>query len=90
MNIKPYKDIGARLLWHRESLDLQQKDYAALIGAKRSIYSLWESGSNRITVDYALKLRDRYGLSLDFIYAGNADALPTSLRNAWQSRPSLK
>ena len=84
---KPFSDIAARLLWHRELLGLRQEDYAASFGIKRSAYSLWEAGSHRLSLDGALALRKRYGLSLDFMYEGIDDALPMTLRNAWRDRP---
>lgn len=87
-NIKPFADIGARLKWHREQIEqLNQAEYAATIGAKRARYSHWENGSFRLSLDGALALRKRYGLSLDFLYEGIDDALPMTLRKAWRDKP---
>lgn len=87
---KPFADIADRLKWHRNSLGLTQEEYAEAIGVKRSRYSRWEAGSDRLSLDGALALRRKYGLSLDFLYEGNADALPMTLRNAWIERPASK
>lgn len=87
---KPFADIADRLKWHRNSLGLTQEEYAEAIGVKRSRYSRWEAGSDRLSLDGALALRKKYGLSLDFLYEGNADALPMTLRNAWIDRPSSR
>jgi transcriptional regulator with XRE-family HTH domain len=84
----PFQDIGERLKWHREMLDLKQDEYAATLGFKRSIYSLWERGGHRLSLDGALAIRQRWGLSLDFMYEGIDDALPMTLRNAWRERPA--
>ncbi|PQO23384.1 hypothetical protein C2I36_08030 [Rhodobacteraceae bacterium WD3A24] len=84
---KPYADIAARLKWHRELEGLDQRAYAAAIGVKRSTYSLWEAGSHRLSLNGALALRRRWGLSLDFMYEGIDDALPMTLRRAWRERP---
>ncbi|WP_143540197.1 helix-turn-helix domain-containing protein [Rhodovulum sulfidophilum] len=85
---RPYIDIAQRLKWHRETIvGLSQADYAQSIGFKRSIYSLWEAGTHRLSLDGALALRSKYGLSLDFMYEGIDDALPMTLRNAWRDRP---
>ena len=84
----PFKEIGERLRWHREQvLDLKQDQYAQTIGFKRSIYSLWERGGHRLSLDGALAIRHRWGLSLDFMYEGIDDALPMTLRNAWRDKP---
>lgn len=84
---RPFSDIAERLKWHREMTHLNQNDYAATINVKRSAYSLWEAGTHRMSLDGALALRNKYGLSLDFMYEGNDDALPMTLRNAWRDRP---
>jgi len=84
---KPYEDIAIRLRWHRNLVGLTQADYAESIGVKRARYSLWESGSHRLSLDGALAIRHRYGLSLDFLYEGIAAALDMTLREAWRSRP---
>lgn len=85
---RPFADIAERLKWHRrEIVDINQDEYAESIGAKRSALSLWEAGTHRLSLDGALSLRKRYGLSLDFMYEGIDDALPMTLRNAWRDRP---
>ena len=86
---KPFADIADRLRWHRQLCGLNQDEYAAKIGFKRSAYSLWEAGSHRLSLDGALALRKRWGLSLDFMYEGIDDALPMTLRSAWLDRPEV-
>lgn len=86
---RPYADIAERLKWHREQVikSATQEAYATSIGVKRSAYSLWEAGTHRLSLDGALALRAKYGLSLDFMYEGIDDALPMTLRNAWRDKP---
>lgn len=84
---KAYQDIANRLKWHRDLLELNQEEYALRAGLKRNQLSNWEAGSNRIGLDGARALRKTYGLSLDFIYEGDPDTLPMTLRNAWLDRP---
>lgn len=86
--IRPFADIAERLKWHRETIiDATQLEYARSIGVKRAALSLWEAGTHRLSLDGALALRNKYGVSLDFMYEGNDDALPMTLRNAWRERP---
>lgn len=88
---KPFADIGDRLKWHRDLLGLDQADYVApLKMVKRSAYSNWEVGSSRLSLNGALEIVEKYELSLDFLYRGNADTLPLALRNAWLSRSFVK
>ncbi len=84
---KPFKDIAARIKWHRKLLKLNQENYAARINVKRSALANWESGHKRISLDAALAMRAKFGLSLDFIYEGIDDALPMSLRNELLENP---
>ncbi|MFG6591259.1 helix-turn-helix transcriptional regulator [Sulfitobacter sp. 1A12157] len=84
---RPYSDIAERLKWHRNLLGMKQDEYAKSIGAKRSALSLWEAGTHRMSLNAALDLRNKYGLSLDFMYEGIDDALPMTLRNAWRDKP---
>ena len=84
---RPYSDIAERIKWHRSTLNLKQETYAQSIGVKRPALSLWEAGTHRLSLDGALALRTKYGLSLDFMYEGIDDALPMTLRNAWRDKP---
>lgn len=78
---KPYRDIGERPLWRRELTGLDQEEFAQRAGLKRSQYSNWESGSHRLSLNGALAIRQTWGLSLDFLFEGIADALPMNLRD---------
>ena len=83
---KPFADIAERLRWHRALEGTDQKAYAEKAGLKRAQLSNWESGDYRVSLDGARALRKTYGLSLDFMYEGIDDALPMTLRKAWQDR----
>lgn len=86
---RPYLDIAERLLWHRNLTGLSQEFYAEKISMKRARYSLWEAGTHRLSLDGSLALRNKWGLSLDFMFAGIDDALPMTLRSAWRDRPQV-
>lgn len=89
--VTPYTDIAERLRWHREEVEqLTQTDYAKRAGLTRAQYSNWEGGIYRLSIDGAMALRHTYGLSLDFMYLGSADALPMTLRRAWLDSPAVK
>ena len=87
---RPFSDIAERLKWHRGLLGMDQAQYAAALGVNRPALSLWEAGTHRLSLNGALAIRERYQLSLDFLYAGNADALPMALRNEWLERSAVK
>lgn len=63
-----------------------QKEYAGHAKLRRSQLSNWETGLQRISIDGAVALKRAYGLSLDFVYLGEDDALPMTLRREWVVR----
>ena len=73
------KNIGRRLVKTREALRLSQAEFCRQIGVERNLYNPFEKGRRRITIDVAMKIRDRYGVTLDWIYAGDPHALPSDL-----------
>ena len=88
MDMIDNKSVGERLRWHRLNLEDEEQDkYAARAGVARSTYANWESGSQRLSLSGAVKLRETYGLSLDFMFLGIEDTLPTAIFRAWRDRP---
>ena len=82
----PFSDIGARVQWHRKLIGMTQVEYAEKLGVKRPNLALWETGVNRVGLDSAIKMRQLWGVSLDFVYEGIDDALPMTLRQQWHDR----
>lgn len=87
---KPFSDQAGRIIWHRGLLGLTQTEYGQRAGLKRAAVNNYESGEFQIGLSAARALRATYGLSLDFIYEGIADALPMNLRNALLENPIAK
>jgi transcriptional regulator with XRE-family HTH domain len=73
------KTIGRRLLRTRAALKLSQAEFCRQIGVERNLYNPFEKGRRRITIGVAMKIRGRYGVTLDWIYAGDPYALPSDL-----------
>lgn len=86
--IRPFQDIAERLRIVRDIEGGDQREFASAAGLKYSQYKNWESGAYRISLDGALALRERYGITLEFIYIGDVDSLPMSWRKAISSRAS--
>lgn len=65
--------VGKRLRALRNALKLTQDQMAASLGSASgsALWSQYETGKNRIDIDYALALCRRYGVSLDWIYRGH-------------------
>lgn len=71
--------VGARLQKVREILGMSKKDFAERIDKSEQAYGAYENAKRRLTLDTAVKLRRTYGLSLEFIYFGKIDDLPTRI-----------
>lgn len=84
---KPYEDIALRLIAAREALGLSQAEFARRARIGVTTMNNWESGDYRVSLNGALRLRETYGLSLDFIYCGNIDMLPNKIASALRSSP---
>ena len=51
----------------REDNDLTQKQVAAVLMCDQSLYSKYERGERALPLDYADKLADFYGVSVDYL-----------------------
>jgi transcriptional regulator with XRE-family HTH domain len=69
--------LGRRLALAREVLRLKQYRFAEEAGLSSTRYNQWETGAVYPPADEAIKLCDKYGLTLDWIYRGRMDCLPT-------------
>jgi transcriptional regulator with XRE-family HTH domain len=54
---------------------ISQTEFAESIGIGPSAYNQFETGARRITVDASIALRDKYQVTLDYIYLGDMDGL---------------
>lgn len=80
--------IGQRLRLLRSIARESQKKYATDAGIDISAWSHYEAGRRRISVEAALRIVGRYHATLDYIYWGQTDGLPGSLRRAIQANMS--
>lgn len=71
--------IASRLVRTRRALGFSQTMFCTEIGVEKNVYNPFEKGHRRITVDVALKIHERFGISLDWIYCGEAARLPVEL-----------
>lgn len=75
-----YAEIGARLAALRRAVsDFNQKEWAERHGFNPTQYNNWETGARRIPVEYAEKLDDLYGVTLDWVYRGKRSGLSETL-----------
>jgi len=67
--------IGRRLAYVRKALGLTQAEFAKAIGSSQGALGQYEVGMRRPAIEIGLRIRDRFGTSLDFLYAGDISAL---------------
>ena len=82
--------IGRRLKAWREAVNKRARDLANESDEdfKEHYWSQWESGRQRISLDMAISLCDRYpGLTLDYIYRGQMGGMPFDLVDAIRGHP---
>lgn len=84
--MEPLRTTADRLRATREILEPGHGGASALcekIECSTTRWSNFEGGKRRITLDVAVKLCDRYGLTLDWIYRGDPSGLPQRLNIPW-------
>lgn len=71
--------IAHRLKITREAMEMTKSEFADKAGIARNTYSQWEGAKGRPSLDQAIALCLRHGLTLDWIYFGNGEGLPLRL-----------
>jgi DNA-binding XRE family transcriptional regulator len=75
-----HNDIGRRLSALRAALDnISQAELCRQIKCSTNRWNQYESGERRITVEIAMRLAARFGVSLDWIYRDDPRLLPQEL-----------
>jgi len=76
-NYPDAKSIGRRLTAFRLAKKFNtQAEMAKAIGAEHRQYHVWEKGRGKIPVAYAVRMKEIFGITLDYIYAGDLSGLP--------------
>lgn len=71
--------VAARLQKAREIIGLSKRDFAERAGMSEQVYGPFENGKRPLSLQAAKKLRKTYSLSLEFMYFGKTDDLPTRI-----------
>jgi transcriptional regulator with XRE-family HTH domain len=71
--------IGERLRVTREVIGLKQREFAKRAGVSATAYNQYEVGDTKPKIENAIKLREAFNLTLDWIYCGDPSGLPYTL-----------
>jgi transcriptional regulator with XRE-family HTH domain len=74
--------VGRRLSHLRHALGLTQRQLAARLNITGPRWANYEVGTSRIPVDIALRLVEKWEVSLDWVYYGNEAMMPKSILKA--------
>ncbi len=77
-----YVAVGRRLSHLRHALGQTQRQLAANLNITGPRWANYEVGTSRIPVDVALRLVEKWEVSLDWIYYGNEAMMPEQLLKA--------
>jgi transcriptional regulator with XRE-family HTH domain len=72
--------VGRRLSNLRHALGLTQRQFAEILNITGPRWANYEVGTSRIPVDIALRLVEKWEVSLDWMYYGNEAKMPKQLR----------
>jgi len=82
--------MGRRLRQIRDAHGLSQASFAGRIAVKQHTYNGWETGARQPNIDNALRIREEFGITLDFIFAGDHTGLDLRLWDAIRHNRRLK
>lgn len=95
LTAEQHTEIGRRVRAWRTVKGLKQNELASVVGIDPSSLSKIEQGKKPLNMAMALALRQRFGLCLNFLYAGDYSSLPAKFATDLQaeletSRPGGK
>lgn len=73
------RQVGRRLRSTRLALAMTQTEICRELGTTRQAWSQWEKGDRLFDVRAAVRLKERHGITLDWIYAGDSSRLPARI-----------
>ena len=76
---KSVEATAARLEATRKALGMSALEFSRAAGISIAAYSNWENGRQRPGLTQAIRLTTVHGLTLDWIYLGDASGLPLRL-----------
>lgn len=73
------REIGKRIRAIMDALGLSQAQFSRLTGVSQQALNNYLQGRQRPAIDAAVKICDRTGATLDWIYFGDPSGLPQKL-----------
>jgi transcriptional regulator with XRE-family HTH domain len=83
-------DVGRRVARLRQVIGLTQPAFGEQIGLSQPHVSQIESGLRRLSIETAMLACAQWGVSLDWLYRGDANGLPVRLHKAISAHASAE
>ncbi|MCK4957266.1 MAG: helix-turn-helix transcriptional regulator [Candidatus Cloacimonetes bacterium] len=65
--------IASRLKYLREKFGLNQHEYASSLNTTQTVISRYEQGTRLPSVDYLLKVKEKYHVDMDWVLTGEGN-----------------
>lgn len=72
-------EVGRRLLALRRALGLKAYEICAEVTVQSNTWSQWEKGKRMADLDAMMRIADRFGADLNYIYMGSLAGMPMEL-----------
>ncbi len=79
------QSVGKNLRALRDVLGLAQKEFGSRAGLAPNTYNMIENGAKLPSVSVAIAICDAHGVTLDYIYRGDASDLAAPIRRALEA-----
>src|SRR5512134_2282132 len=76
------REVGERLSIARDVLGMQQKEVARRAGMHPNHYGMVENGVRPLHIEDAIKLREVFKVTLDWLFCGDTSGLKHDMANA--------
>jgi transcriptional regulator with XRE-family HTH domain len=80
MNNRSYNPPGLAERVYRiiNANGLGPKEFGDRVGASRQRVNNWLNGTNGVPIDIAVRIKSEFGITLDWLYTGDASFMPLS------------
>lgn len=85
-NLDLQRAVGRRLAAAREALEMRQIDLCDKLNVEQNAWSQYESGERMFSVHVAIRLADKFNVTLDWIYRGDLATISHALAGKIQNR----
>lgn len=84
------ENIARRLIAAREKLGKTQVDFAGKLNIAKNTLNGYEKAERRLTIETAIRIRDRFGISVDWLLFGDVGQPSHEMALELGPKPQIK